>query len=83
MSAVTAVSQRYTISGSGVRKWCDGGRIIGMKGIVTEDIIKDNIGEVKADGKKWSAYSDTDISKGENIKVWIVYLNYLTAIDAI
>ena len=44
-------------------------RIIGMKGIVTEDIIKDNIGEVKVDGKKWSAYSDTDISKGENIKV--------------
>lgn len=26
MSAVTAVSQRYTGSGSGVRKWCDGGR---------------------------------------------------------
>lgn len=44
-------------------------RIIGMKGIVTEDIIKDNIGEVKVDGKKWSACSDTDISKGENIKV--------------
>ena len=44
-------------------------RIIGMKGIVSEDIIKDNIGEVKVDGKKWSAYSDTDISKGENIKV--------------
>ena len=44
-------------------------RIIGMKGIVTEDIIKDNIGEVKVDGKKLSAYSDTDISKGENIKV--------------
>ena len=44
-------------------------RIIGMKGIVTEDIIKDNIGEVKVDGKKWSAYSDTDIYKGENIKV--------------
>ena len=44
-------------------------RIIGMKGIVTEDIIKDNIGEVKVDGKKWSAYSDTDISKGESIEV--------------
>ena len=44
-------------------------RIIGMKGIVTEDIIKDNIGEVKVDGKKWSAYSDTDSSKGENIKL--------------
>ena len=26
MSAVTAVSQRYTGCGSGVRKWCDGGR---------------------------------------------------------
>ena len=44
-------------------------RIIGMKGIVTEDITKDNIGEVKVDGKKWSAYSDTDISKGEPVKV--------------
>lgn len=26
MSAVTAVSQRYTGRGSGVRNWCDGGR---------------------------------------------------------
>lgn len=26
MSAVTAVSQRYTERGSGVRKWCDGGQ---------------------------------------------------------
>lgn len=26
MSAVTAVSQRYTERGSGVRKWCDSGR---------------------------------------------------------
>lgn len=44
-------------------------RIIRMKGIVTEDIIKDDIGEVKVDGKKWSAYADTNISKGKNIKV--------------
>ena len=44
-------------------------RIIGMKGIVTEDITKDNIGEVKVDGKRWSAYSDTDISKGEIVRV--------------
>lgn len=44
-------------------------RIIGMKGIVTEDITKDNIGEVKVDGKRWSAYSDTSISKGEIVKV--------------
>lgn len=44
-------------------------RIIGMKGIVTEGITKDNIGEVKVDGKRWSAYSDTNISKGEFVKV--------------
>lgn len=40
-----------------------------MKGIVTEDITKDNIGEVKVDGKIWSAYSDMDISKGEPVKI--------------
>lgn len=44
-------------------------RIVGMRGIVTEDITKDNIGEVKVDGKRWSAYADTDISKGETVKV--------------
>lgn len=44
-------------------------RIIGMKGIVTEDITKDNIGEVKVDGKRWSAYSDTNILVGEPVKV--------------
>lgn len=44
-------------------------RIVGMKGIVTEDITRDNIGEVKVDGKRWSAYSDTDILKGEIVKV--------------
>ena len=44
-------------------------RIIGMKGLVTEDITKDNIGEVKVDGKKWSAYADTDISRGEPVRI--------------
>ena len=44
-------------------------RIVGKKGVVTEDITKDNIGEVKVDGKRWSAYSDTDISKGECVKI--------------
>lgn len=44
-------------------------RIIGMKGIVTEDITMDNIGEVKVDGKRWSAYSDTEIKTGEAVKV--------------
>lgn len=44
-------------------------RIIGMKGIVTEDITKNNIGEVKVDGKRWSAYSNENINKGEVVKV--------------
>ena len=44
-------------------------RIIGMKGVVTSDITKNDIGEVKVDGKLWSAYSSTNISKGEYIKV--------------
>ena len=44
-------------------------RIIGMEGIVTEDISKNTIGEVKVDGKLWSAISDTDIKKGEKIEV--------------
>lgn len=44
-------------------------RIIGMTGIVTEDITKNHIGEVKVDGKRWSAYSKENITKGEVVKV--------------
>ena len=44
-------------------------RIIGMTGVVTEDITKDTIGEVKVDGKRWSAYSSDNINKGEIVKV--------------
>lgn len=44
-------------------------RIIGMKGLVTKDITKDNIGEVKVDGKLWSAYSDSSIEKGSLVRV--------------
>ena len=44
-------------------------RVIGMTGTVTEDIKKDAIGEVKVDGKRWSAISTQDISKGEIVKV--------------
>ncbi len=33
-------------------------RVIGMRGIVTEVIQPGAIGEVKVDGKRWSAYSD-------------------------
>lgn len=44
-------------------------RVIGMKGIVTEDIEKNGIGEVKVDGKKWSAISDDEILVGSTVKV--------------
>ena len=44
-------------------------RIIGKKGVVTEDITKDNIGEVKVEGKKWSAYSTEELPKGTYVQV--------------
>lgn len=44
-------------------------RIIGMEGTVTESITKNNLGEVKVDGKHWTASSDKSIKKGSIIKV--------------
>jgi len=44
-------------------------RIIGMEGIVTEKIAKNNPGEVKVDGKRWTASSDKLIKVGTTIKV--------------
>ena len=44
-------------------------RIIGSTGIVTESIKKDTIGEVKADGKRWSAIADEEILEGEKVKI--------------
>ena len=44
-------------------------RVIGKTGIVTEDILKDEIGEVKVLGKRWSAYSDKEIKKDNKVKV--------------
>ena len=44
-------------------------RVLGMEGIVTEKITKFEIGEVKVDGKKWSAISDDDIEVGTTIIV--------------
>lgn len=37
-------------------------RVLGMKGVVTEEISKFNIGEVKVDGKRWSAISEEKIA---------------------
>ena len=41
-------------------------RIIGMTGIVTEKITKDHPGEVKVDGKRWTAVSDSTITANIN-----------------
>ena len=40
-----------------------------MKGIVTEDIKKNKSGEVKVDGKLWTAIADKEIKKDSIIKV--------------
>ncbi len=42
-------------------------RVIGMEGIVTEEITKFKIGEVKVDGKKWSAMANEKIKVGEEV----------------
>lgn len=44
-------------------------RIIGMTGVVTEKIEKNKDGEVKVDGKMWTAYADKSIKKDELVKV--------------
>ena len=44
-------------------------RVIGMNGECTMDISKNKIGEVKVDGKRWSAISSTKILKGEDVVV--------------
>lgn len=44
-------------------------RVIGMEAIVTEAISKNQIGEVRVDGKKWSAYSNETISVDSVVKV--------------
>lgn len=46
-------------------------RVMGMKGIVTEDIKKDKYGEVRVDGKRWTAYSKDDkvIKKDEFVEI--------------
>ena len=44
-------------------------RIIDMEGIVTEKITKKNPGEVKVDGKKWTAISDETIPVDTVVKI--------------
>lgn len=68
-------------------------RIIGLVGVVTDDIKDGDVGEIKVDGKRWSAISKEDLLVGEKVIVekingvklvvrkedilWIFYLFYL------
>ena len=44
-------------------------RVIGKIGIVTSDITKLEPGEVKVDGKKWSATSTKKINVGSKVEI--------------
>ncbi len=44
-------------------------QVIGKTGVVTEDILEDEIGEVKVLGKRWSAVSDKKIVKDSKVKI--------------
>lgn len=44
-------------------------RIIGMNGIVVEEINKNHNGAVKVDGKIWTAYADKKIKVDSTVKV--------------
>ena len=44
-------------------------RVIGMNGVVTQDIEKLSPGEVKVDGKMWTAISDKEIKKGKVVEI--------------
>ena len=44
-------------------------RVVGMTGVVTLPISKNDSGEVKVDGKLWTAISKDKLKKGDFIKV--------------
>lgn len=44
-------------------------RVIGKVGIVTEDISKNQLGEVKVDGKRWTAISENLLEKGCEVDI--------------
>ena len=44
-------------------------RVVGMIGIVTEEISDNIVGEVKVDGKKWSAVSKQSLKVGDKVKI--------------
>ena len=44
-------------------------RVIGMTGVVTEEITKKKAGEVKVDGKRWTAIANKKIKVDSTVKV--------------
>ena len=44
-------------------------RIIDMTGTVTKEITKNSPGEVKVDGKYWTAFADENILEGSTVKI--------------
>lgn len=44
-------------------------RVIGMKGIITQDVSPLSNGEVKVDGKRWTAASDAELKKDDLVKI--------------
>ena len=53
-------------------------RIIGMEGIVTENIARNHPGEVKVDGKRWTAVSDKTIPESSTVKILEINSTKLT-----
>ena len=53
-------------------------RIIGMEGIVTKEITKNNPGEVKVDGKLWTAVASKKIPQGSTVKILEINSTKLT-----
>ncbi len=44
-------------------------RVIGMTGVVTEEISKNKPGEVKVDGKRWTAVADKKIEVDASVSI--------------
>lgn len=44
-------------------------RVIGMNGVCTEEIKRNVVGEVKVDGKRWSATSKEEINVGDEVLI--------------
>lgn len=44
-------------------------RLIGMQGVVTEKITRNTSGEIKVDGKRWTAIADKTIKEDSIVKI--------------